>query len=616
MKKYGVILLCLLSVSCVTLQPAVDKKSPVSQDQQAKDELQRKKETEAAGLLEKAKSLYSEHRTAEAAEALQQLLARHSEAPSAAEALYLTALYRLELKQIDLALQNGFKLIEKYPDSEFWVRGKKVLGDCYAGNKDYVKAGQQYLEGMAKAKAPEDRETLRLPLLALINEKLSSGELRILYKTYSQAETAPAMGLRLCKLELEAKNIPEAKKLLADLSKKYPASGEAGTANLLLSQLNENNGMILSLPVEKKIGLLAPLTGKYGEFGQAVQNGVELAFEEYNQQAAEKFKIVSADSKGDAIDAVKQARRLADSSMVMGLIGDVLSGATIAAAGVADALGVPLLSPTATDDRISSIGPNIFQLNPSLSWQGPAVAQYAVKARGFKTLAMLYPDEGAWESVAQAFAKEAARLGAKMVYAQAYTPGTTDFKAQIDQLRLVKVDALFLPASPSDIVMIAPQLAYNQVKLQLLGPESWGDPKVAAQGDVYVEGAIFAVLSESSELAQSSAAFEERFKKRYGKPPSKQAAQGYDAARIMIAALQKNPASRQELQTYLNSGDFSGLKLSGQGSFGRFGAQPKAKMMTIKNRQAVGLDEAAKTAPKAVSKPAPVKKETPKPKKP
>ena len=215
---------------------------------------------------------------------------------------------------------------------------------------------------------------------------------------------------------------------------------------------------------------------------------MELAFEEYNQKVSEKFKIVSADSKGDAIDAVKQARRLADSSMVMGLIGEVLSGATIAAAGVADVLGVPLLSPTATDDRISTIGPNIFQLNPSLSWQGPAVAQYAVKARGFKTLAMLYPDEGAWESVALAFAKEASKLGAKMVYSQSYTPGTTDFKAQIDQLRLVKVDALFLPASPSDIVMIAPQLAYNQVKLQLLGPESWGDPKVAAQGDVYVEG--------------------------------------------------------------------------------------------------------------------------------
>ena len=613
MKKYGVILLCLLAVSCQTFQPSVDKKPKVPKDQQDKEELRQKKETEAAGLLEKAKSLYSEHKPAEAVETLQQLLAKHPEASSAEEALYLTSWYRFELKQTDLALQNGFKLTEKYLNSELWAKTKKVLGDCYAENRDYVKAGQQYLEGMAKAKTPEDRETLRLPLLVLINEKLSSGELRILYKTYSGAETAPAMGLRLCKLELEAKNVPEAQKLLLDLAKKYPASGEAGTANLLLTQLTENNGMIPSVPVEKKIGLLAPLSGKYLEFGQAVQNGVELAFEEYNQKAGEKFKLVAADSRGDPIDAVKQTRHLADSSKVMGLIGEILSNATIAAAGVADALEVPLLSPTATDDRISTIGPNIFQLNPSLSWQGPAVAQYAVKARGFKTLAMIYPDEGLWESVAQAFAKEAGKLGAKLVYSQSYVPGTTDFKEQIDKLRLVKVDALFLPASPSDIVMIAPQLAYNQVKLQLLGPESWGDPKVSAQGDVYVEGAIFATLSSGSEMAQAAAAFGERFKKRYGKPPSKQAAQGYDAAAVMIAALQKNPASRQELRGYLETGDFSGIKLSGQGSFGRFGAQPKARMMTIKNRQAMDLDKAVDVTPRpgsaAMPKPAPVKTE-------
>jgi branched-chain amino acid transport system substrate-binding protein len=635
MKKYGVILLCLLAVSCQTFQPAVDKKPPTSKDQQAREELRQKNETEAAGLMEKAKTLYSEHKTAEAVDVQQQLLAKYPETPSAEEALYLTAQYRFEMKQTDLALQSGFKLIEKYPDSGLWAKTKKVLGDCYTENKDYVKAGQQYLEGMAKAAAPEDRETLRLPLLVLINEKLSSGELRILYKTYSVAETAPAMGLRLCKLELEAKNVPEAKKLLLDLAKKYPASGEAGTANLLLSQLTENNGMIPSIPVEKKIGLLVPLSGKYLEFGQAVQNGVEMAFEEYNQKAGEKFKLVSADSKGDPIDAVRQTRYLTDSSKVMGLIGEVLSGSTIAAAGVADVLGVPLLSPTATEDRISTVGPCIFQLNPSLSWQGPAVAQYAVKARGFKALALLYPDEGVWVSVAQAFAKEAGKLGARLVYTQSYAPGTTDFKEQIDKLRLVKVDALFLPASPSDIVMIAPQLAYNQVKLQLLGPESWGDPKVSAQGDVYVEGAIFATLSSGSEMAQASAAFGEKFKKRYGKPPSKQAAQGYDAAAVMIAALQKNPASRQELRGYLETGDFSGIKLSGQGSFGRFGAQPKARMMTIKNRQAMDLDEAAAATPRpgsaATPKPAPVKNEkakadtttprpgsatTPKPKKP
>ncbi|GEM_PF-828949 len=591
MKKYTIILLALFSVSCVTLQPAVDKKSPVSEDSKKQDELKQKQEKEAAGLLDKAKSLYAERKPAEAAEAAQQLLARFPASDGVPEALYLSALCRYELKQYDLALQNGLKLVDKCSDSPLVPKARKVMADCYLETGDNLKAGQSYLEGLAKAQSAEDKEVLRLPLLGLVNEKLTAGELRILYKTYPSSEAAPAMGMRLARMELDDRDNAEARKILAELQKKYPQSPEANSAAVILAQLKENKEIAPVVPMEKKIGLLAPLTGRFAEYGQAVQNGVEMAFEEYNLKSPEKFKLVVQDTKGDPIEAVKLARYLADSSKVMGVIGEVLSASTIAAAGVCDILNVPLISPTATEDRIATIGPNIFKLNLSLSWQGTAVAQYAVKMRGFKALAVLYPSEGAWEDVAGAFSKEAEKLGAKVVYSMSYLPGTTDFKAQIDKLKLVKVDALFLPASPTDIVMVAPQLAYNQVKLQLLGPESWGDPKVPAQGDVYVEGAIFATLSSSSEMAQASSAFEDRFKKRYGKDPSKQAAQGHDAAKVMIYALSKNPAGREELRNFLQSGDFSGLQLSGQGGFGKFGAQPKARMMTIKNRQAIDLDE-------------------------
>jgi len=52
---------------------------------------------------------------------------------------------------------------------------------------------------------------------------------------------------------------------------------------------------------------------------------------------------------------------------------------------------------------------------------------------------------------------------------------------------------------------------------------------VLSQGEVYVEGAIFATLSPSSGQAQASQAFEQAYKKRHGKAPSKLAIQGYDA---------------------------------------------------------------------------------------
>ena len=275
---------------------------------------------------------------------------------------------------------------------------------------------------------------------------------------------------------------------------------------------------------------------------------------------------------------------------MIAIIGEVLSGPTIAAAGVANALAVPLLSPTASEERISSIGPYIFQLTQSISWQGTAVAAYAIQKMSLKTMAVLYCHEATWETVAKDFSQETAKLGGQVILSLYYEPGTTDFKPIIEKLRVAKIQALFIPAPPTDVVMIAPQLAYNQIKVQLLGTDAWADPKILAQGDVYVEGAIFATLSSSSGLAQAAASFEDRYKKRFNKPPSKLAAQGYDGAKIMLAALQKNPASRAELKTMLQQADVSFVGVSGQIAFGKFGAAPKAKIMVIRNKQAVELE--------------------------
>jgi branched-chain amino acid transport system substrate-binding protein len=315
-----------------------------------------------------------------------------------------------------------------------------------------------------------------------------------------------------------------------------------------------------------------------------------MAFDEYNQAAISKFKLVVKDTKGDPIDAIRLVGWLADSAKVLGIIGEVLSGPTVAAAGVANALGVPIVSPTASEERIATIGPNVFQLTQSISWQGAAAADYAINKLNFKALAVLHPKETAWENVAAAFSQEAAKQGAPVALTVSYEPGTTDFKDIIEKLKQARIQALFIPAPPSDIVMIAPQLVYNLMKVQLLGTDAWGDPKILLQGDVYVEGAIFSAAAPSTGQAQAASAFEDKFKKKYGKAPSKLAAQAYDGAKIMLQALAKGPADREDLRIALQKVEVSTAGVSGPIAMGKTGARPKAKYMTIRNKQVVELE--------------------------
>ncbi len=582
---YILLALALLAAGCAHLQPAVEKEKP-EKPGPAIPEAQEKK---AKALLDEGWRLYAQKMYPEAADKAQEMLAKHPGSAQAPEAIYLTARCRFDQGQNDMAMQNAQKLVQKFPQSERAAMARKIMGDCYLAGQDYIKAGQQYLEGLAVARTADEREAIRLPMGALIEENLLAGEIRVLYRKYPQSDAAPALGLKLARMDIDAKNNDEAKKVLKELASKFPQSAEAEQAGALLASLEEKKEAPASTE-PPRIGLLAPLTGKYSEYGLAVRDGVEMAIGEYNLKAPLKVKLFVEDTEGDMVDAARAASKLADSTKVMGIVGEVLSGPTIAAAAVANARQVPILSPTAMEERIAGIGPYVFQLTQSTSWQGASLATYAVKKLGLTSLAVLYPDESSAEATAQAFRDQAARDGGKVLVSQSYEPGTTDFKEQIEKLKTAKIQALFIPAPPGDIVMIAPQLAYNQLKVQLLGHEAWADPKVLSQGEVYVEGAVLAALSPNSGLAQAAHAFEAAYKKKYNKAPSKQAAQGYDAARLLIEALRRNPSGPDELRNeLLATGSFTKGGV-GNISYGRAGAQPKAQFKAIRNKKVVELE--------------------------
>ena len=587
MKRYLYLLaLPFLAISCATLQPAVGSKP----ESPATGQAAKFQEQEAQALLNHANELYAQKNVNEAHYQAEDLLMKYPSSPLVPEAGYLLAKIRFDQKEVDRAIQDAGQVADKYPQSPAITKLKKLLGDCFLAKADYLKAGQQYTEALKTASGDEEKDDIRQPLSVIVAERLSKEELRILYRKYPQSELAPAMGLKLAGIEIGDRNSDEAKKLLTEIIKNYPQSDEAGRAAEMLSQFKQGKEMTTATYEGRKIGMIAPLSGKYSEYGVAAKQGTELAFDEYNATAVSKYKLVVRDTKGDPIDAIKGVYALADSAKALGIIGEVLSGPTVAAAGAANALEIPLVSPTASEERIATIGPNVFQLTQSISWQGAAVAAYAVTKFNFKTMAVLYPRETAWENVANAFIQEAAKQGAPVALVKSYDPGTTDFKDIIEQLKQSKIQALFIPAPPSDIVMIAPQLVYNLLKVQLLGTDSWGDPKILLQGDVYVEGAVFAVAAPSTGQAQAAAAFNDKYKKKFGKEPSKLAAQAYDGAKIMLQALAKNPATRQELREALATVEITAPGVSGPIAMGKTNTRPKAKFMAIKNKTVVDAE--------------------------
>ena len=96
----------------------------------------------------------------------------------------------------------------------------------------------------------------------------------------------------------------------------------------------------------------------------------------------------------------------------------------------------PLVTPTANANGIAAIG-EISSSRPTRITT-PAGAPWPLRRdeqRGFRTLAVLAPSDTYARFLAEAFIREAARLGARLISVQWYQRGTSDMKPQLAAIR-------------------------------------------------------------------------------------------------------------------------------------------------------------------------------------
>jgi hypothetical protein len=111
---------------------------------------------------------------------------------------------------------------------------------------------------------------------------------------------------------------------------------------------------------------------------------------------------------------------------------------------------------------------------------------------------------------------------------------------------ILDFDALFLPESHEKVVLIAPQLAFHDARgLRLLGTGSWNHPDLVAIGRDHVEGARFTAAFFAESELEVVRDFAAAYEAAYAVPPVDLAAQGYDAANLLLAQLARGLTTRE-----------------------------------------------------------------------
>lgn len=279
---------------------------------------------------------------------------------------------------------------------------------------------------------------------------------------------------------------------------------------------------------ESRIGLLLPLTGTRSELGRRAANAARLAVID------DPIELFVRDTAGDPFQAVLAVKELITVDDVDCIVGPLLSEVAVGAAAVAEALSIPLLSPTATDPRVAGLGQNIFQMNVSTAAQGTRMAHIAADLFLCRSVAIVHANTSYGETVSAAFREAFEGAGGTVSGTESYASAAPIFEPIALRIKELRPDGVFMPMPASHVARLTPLLLFHDVHAALLGSNGWVSDELLGLGDQYVGGAVFTAPFNEHAADPATRFFVRRYREAYGGSPDLVAAYAYDCVRALV----------------------------------------------------------------------------------
>ena len=287
-------------------------------------------------------------------------------------------------------------------------------------------------------------------------------------------------------------------------------------------------------------------TIKIGVNMEAEQNGIKLAVDEINKAGGvdgKKLELVTKDNKSENAEASTSSTNLAIQSNVNAIVGPATSGAVAAASLVSQKTGVPLLTPSGTQDDLT-VDANgakkfVFRTTFKDSYQGKVLAAYSYNNLNAKKVVLYYDNASDYaKGIADEFKRE---YKGQIVTEATFASGDKDYQSALTKFKDLDYDAIVMPGYYTETGIITKQARDLGIDKPILGPDGFSDAKFTelagkknASNVYYVSG-----YSTNVSLSDKASGFIEAYKKAYKTEPNMFAALAYDSV-YMIAEASKD----------------------------------------------------------------------------
>jgi branched-chain amino acid transport system substrate-binding protein len=295
--------------------------------------------------------------------------------------------------------------------------------------------------------------------------------------------------------------------------------------------------------IEIKIGHVGPMTGGIAHLGKDNENGARMAVDEANAAKIKidgkdaKFVFVAEDDQADPKVGTTVAQKLVDAK-VAGVVGHLNSGTSIPASAIYNTAGIPVISGSATNPKLTEQGfKNQFRVVGRDDQQGPAIAGYLAGDAKPKTVAIIDDATAYGEGLANEVEKTLKEAKIKVLPREKGTDKTTDWKAVLTKVKGKKPDAIFyggMDATGGPLVKQGRELGIKAIFA--FGDGACTDEMAKLAGDA-AEGLLCS--QAGIPVAAAEQKFLDSYKKKFNADPILYSPFTYDAANLLIEAIKK-----------------------------------------------------------------------------
>lgn len=312
------------------------------------------------------------------------------------------------------------------------------------------------------------------------------------------------------------------------------------------------------------IGFVGGLTDRNADNGQAGQNGVILAVEQFNRNgglAGRMVQLISHDDAQNPAAAERAARALVDAK-VEAVVGPFTSGVAEVTVPILNRAGVFQISPTVTSMAFYGQDDHLFRLNPTTRDNARDYARVLV-ARGQRRVAVAYDlrNRSFTESWLKEFRLFLERSGARVVAAVPYdSQPDTRFDTVVADMLKARPDGLFFISGALDVARLAQQARQQAPQLPMGASEWAATEQLLELGGAVVEGLLIAQNYNHEDGSVRFRDFTEAYIKRFQHNPGYSSVSAYDATTVLLTALQQRRPGESLKAAVLRGGPYQGLQ--------------------------------------------------------